>query len=1518
MKIIKDIFLISFLFFLGALNAIDFGDSIAVFQSISVDTPFPVTLYAESGMGDRLDFNAKVLSGRIVRFRSKRIEGKPFVKINFINGMYRLVANGTDGDDPATHFMIQQYTNDDGKVYIGFRSCLPALLGQGVVVGWQGTGEVFATSAVIGNSNQKWAQWELFSDPNAAENVWLRHVETQGWLEAGPQFSRIRFEADPLVKSKLKDDYEGKEWCQPYVNMTSVPDGALRIGTAVRGAAATNASAFSIEVVSNPEILDNFKPFLGGMGFALAAHGKHVSLVGGKGEAYYAGLDDKAWKRLSQQSQNGSVGFLKMVAVGTDKVLFGINSKGDTFLYDHARNIWIQETVPPLLYIACSSANNVWAISQDKKIMQRLTSGWTQAQDLPNALPVALSVDVDGNVWAIGDDQTLYLRQDGQWTSPSLNTKAIAVSAADAKNVLVLTPDYQLKKLVPGKDFQNWQTLNGKAASIAITTDSTVLILGGDVSDDGARVLRGNIFQDSELEPKNSFDLTPYRWPVRANGIDIPGNSSVELGRYGFEVKTGAGTFKGLSFTRTPEIRGYSYSKPDKDFMRGSLLSLGSLWGRGYAWLEKSLATPGSATVVFRACTKAEGDLHIVLGEKVGADCLYRIVVGGDGNKVSAILKSGEKVLENPVSIERDLRAATMPGNFELYWVSIDNGLIMLGKGMPGENIIMARRDQNPPRASNGQSLIRNVGFSSFKSIDPIAVDITEVVTMPALSFMPSSRIFYEDQNTYSLSQSNQSTWLEKTARTAEEGGVVFTVQGKGVLRLRVAEEALDTIDQFNGYEVLLSSRGPVVSQIRRNKNSKNTLVFENKLYGALFNSAQPTQYWMSWKRGKVFVGHGDFGDNPFMVWHDPQSTKEAMPIKKIGFAALEGEINISNVKITGPVTLGFPDSSISYDKSYDNFKMPTSIVLVEPIRLQMAQIGSSLQVIDKLQGKSFNLASVAGAGKTIPYRLTLQSDGSAVMDQLNAGKDSKQLIATEAGAKILAATAQTIAFMAPGYSLGGPIGLAAGLALGAAGIGMSAAGAKLQASVDYARSRDTEYVFQEEFTKLRPSGSEVTSAMQESLSRARAEFDKSDILGVTDPAEYLALIKIYQNVLTYANNAYVGGNEEIKTRLFQGLNSLIAGYDDQSIAVDNPLLTLFSVAYNNMYLIDMSNPDDKGVRETWGLFMSQIMERLFTEKNMTEDEKGFVLQGLYGQYLWLPVNLPTPGRGYIEFEAKGLSDIMIAIGPKDIINVRNTDTPLYEIALGAVGNKKVVIRERSLAQSPLAVYTGAELKKNFLTSRAGFKSALAPDGMASPREFSKYTINIEDGEIRIWQNKEGKSFGENDDAGDALLVFKDAYPEINDQFVAVGLSCWNTPVTFRNIDISTCLSDTPEESEPVEDEDVTSLDEKEVDDVLTAEDEEEGEDDVVEIEEDDLQELEAAGEIEQDTVQELPQNLASSTLLKGRTPAAKVNQRVSGQKTSQEQIAENRAKNAAIKDEEESDEQVQGPRHMGRGMMLQ
>ena len=140
----------------------------------------------------------------------------------------------------------------------------------------------------------------------------------------------------------------------------------------------------------------------------------------------------------------------------------------------------------------------------------------------------------------------------------------------------------------------------------------------------------------------------------------------------------------------------------------GRLLLLIRFASKGFAWLSQTFQTAGYGTVTFRAFTQ-ESDIQVCFSDAVAPHAIYRIVFGASANTKTVIYKNDVSVQE--ITNDQSARARITPGKIEGFWVSLNNGFIIIGKGDPGTNIIMAWQDPAPPANVN------QIGFSTYKSV---------------------------------------------------------------------------------------------------------------------------------------------------------------------------------------------------------------------------------------------------------------------------------------------------------------------------------------------------------------------------------------------------------------------------------------------------------------------------------------------------------------------------------------------------------------------------------------------------------------------------------------------------------------------------------------------------------------------------------------------------------------------------------------------------------------------------------
>jgi tRNA-binding EMAP/Myf-like protein len=181
----------------------------------------------------------------------------------------------------------------------------------------------------------------------------------------------------------------------------------------------------------------------------------------------------------------------------------------------------------------------------------------------------------------------------------------------------------------------------------------------------------------------------------------------------------------------TAPVRGVGYN--ELPFSTGDVIELMPLNSVGFAWIDAQFAK-NQMTLLFQAKAD-EGDVQVVLGREFEADYTYRIVIGGENNTKSYIEKRG--VIKTSVTRQenRDAMAGIIetqdPESFPQYWVCLSDGLIIVGKGIPGDNIFMSWAD---PDVED----VDRVGFGSNKK----EVRYTGAQILPALTTIPPRSVY--------------------------------------------------------------------------------------------------------------------------------------------------------------------------------------------------------------------------------------------------------------------------------------------------------------------------------------------------------------------------------------------------------------------------------------------------------------------------------------------------------------------------------------------------------------------------------------------------------------------------------------------------------------------------------------------------------------------------------------------------------------------------------------------------------
>lgn len=311
------------------------------------------------------------------------------------------------------------------------------------------------------------------------------------------------------------------------------------------------------------------------------------------------------------------------------------------------------------------------------------------------------------------------------------------------------------------------------------------------------------------LLPKSSDDESHVLWfpfaresvamPVQDVGwVGVPDGAAqtsagdgeeleIEIVKLGLPGKLGRGETLTVNMPvhkKDPKVSGFAKDEVP-NFSIANVVTLSPLLSKGVAWLEESLKTPGKAGIFFRAKCKDNGDIQVCLGTGMTLDYNYKIVIGGGNNTSTYILK---KEFPGGVAVEKKMTevykadnplAGAVPGQYIPYWVSIDNGLLVLGRGVNiGDNIILVWRDIDV------RDFVNRVGFSSGDT----EVSYAEVKITDSLQIRgPDGFYFHQDEPMY---VSNEGVC--QFDRVVDDRGnfvkedLIFKVPGNGTAVLNV------------------------------------------------------------------------------------------------------------------------------------------------------------------------------------------------------------------------------------------------------------------------------------------------------------------------------------------------------------------------------------------------------------------------------------------------------------------------------------------------------------------------------------------------------------------------------------------------------------------------------------------------------------------------------------------------------------------------------------------------------------
>ncbi len=818
----------------------------------------------------------------------------------------------------------------------------------------------------------------------------------------------------------------------------------------------------------------------------------------------------------------------------------------------------------------------------------------------------------------------------------------------------------------------------------------------------------------------------------------------------GVVVRSGAtADIKNVAASRNPELRGYGVQEIP-GFGSDMLIVLEALYG-GWAWLEESLPQPWSATVLFRTIAEDYGNVRIGLSNEIGPVSRYIIVLGDSNNTVSRIYKEGKVVYEE--SAEKNPLARVNPGILENIWLSINKGLIVVGKGEPGTGVIMSWRDPSPI------PLVNRIGFGS--NMKPVRYTEVQKVDKP-LSTQKPAFVYYKKAGSVT-------GVFEKPLSPSDAGTVEFDAAGTDVV-VSLASPAGKGYDLVLGTDIFL----------RRHEDKSELVKIDATLTP---NLKTPGRYWFSLYKGIVLAGKGDAGENPFIIWFDGKLTEKDLHrgISQVIFAG-----QVSNVTLYPEIEIGFGEIIPTYVQAKDLFNMTGSLFVNAKYSYRLSQSKDQVFFIDLLGLGRWAIGKAPEPKAEYAFGVTIQKDGSPKLD-LQRLTEANEKIALRRNAYILNKTGDASFEAATklaeaggkGETITQAVTSAAAVLAAGGGIWAKADAAKDQATLDEIQRIADRYVYVENVARPKTLAVIPPEAANNSkrIETLLAEFDS------VKGKDLSRAIDIMEEVVLRANHFYTVKDDARRQIIFDNIRELynavdkapleaskkgIKALNEATLDLYNNLLDVLVEAYDNAYLVDTTSEKEMPRKNNVYNWANGLIKELFANKQMLA--RGIEISSREMMWPYKLDSVKYKDGVCVYFEVRAGADVFVGFA-KDPFRVRAHGSPMYEVGFGRWNNSMVTIARRSLGDAVIK-----------------FDNAKYPKFALRPDTFKKCWINVYKGTIQI---------------GSEAADLKNKVAEWTDPYMAfvpisdVGFAKWYEDVTIRNVVIMPPLQE--EKKKPIQ-----------------------------------------------------------------------------------------------------------------------
>lgn len=795
-------------------------------------------------------------------------------------------------------------------------------------------------------------------------------------------------------------------------------------------------------------------------------------------------------------------------------------------------------------------------------------------------------------------------------------------------------------------------------------------------------------------------------------------------------------------------LSGIALETVTNKFESGTFVKLKKLWSKGVAWINESLQTPGSATVMFFARATDEGNIQVCFGDTISTQDIFRVVIGGWKNSKTAIVVDNNIIAE--VKADVNPFAKAQPGQLLPYWVSMHNNFVMVGAGTPGTNIILASSlvlTKQPSR----------IGFSSHNQ----PVDYTEIIVgNPFLIKSGGNNYLQKPESIIIPADQGNITWSQTPLRVFNTGTVTFQTTAPHSVAM-----VLDN-NQQEQYKIEFGANNNKSGHISKNGQTVLSVNLDTLPFAKL-SSNKPTNFWVSIDDGRITVGQGTIGTNTFMLWEDFAPIRD---VSRIGFVGTTFQQEITSLAQAPGVSLQEFKPKFEYTRTVrpvKQFKGP--MVLIRPFEYQLIQDGPRVVFKDMNDDESLLVPVLATPMQNgrYPFSIMISANGKPEIKG-SAPTDAPAKLVFEVAAAALSlvgdqtmAYAQLSGFAAKATNAIGAIPVvgqasmviknialvAASTAMVSAGIAAKTAAASLKASIKYGARSHTSYVKTEEVeAEVTGKGDIPRQAIRNEAAVGQMLIDAQE-LKPSKKQDFEQLIALYQQIIRRINHPHVISKITTRTSLSSGMSLLMNGYKSYGAELQMQFLNLLISAITNSYLKTM--PD----AQQWSTTMTELLK----ERLLKAGDQPIELPALYGEYIWLPFEFSKQDQGGISFEVKASNDVFICFA-QDQFKARSINNQVYEILLGGWNNNRHEIHIQNLGRPAAAL----NKEKN-------------TQAMLSPVKFNKYWITLNNGDIKIGQNDPGKN---------TFLEWKDSFPWTGMR--VIGISSWDTPIILKNAKLLT------------------------------------------------------------------------------------------------------------------------------------